>query len=977
MKVSVLLSASFASMALAMVPSVASAQAAPSPEAAANAPAAQEPIVVTGSRIARRDYVAQSPIVTQTKEVLENTGTPTIDAALLQLPQFQPGTGGFTNSSSGGAGVGQSTLNLRGLTATRTLVLLDGRRLEPGNASNVIDINTIPSSAVSGVEVITGGASATYGSDAIAGVVNFKLYHTFTGVRLDAQSGISERGDASQRQVSLITGSKFADGKGSVMLAGEYSDRSGLTYRDRPFSTPSGSYNATLPNAAYIVSGSNLPSQAAVNALYAKYGFAAGTVARTAQEGVNADGTLFVNNTANAYNYKTDSSPCMYVSGTFVRYDGLCTNTLQLPLKRYAFLGRAEYEVSPALKLFVQGQYSRSIVVAQGSHPQLASAGSSSFTIPVTNPFIPADLRTLLQSRPNPNATFEITKRVVDGGVRHYRDVADTYQVIAGAEGKIPGIEWNYEVYGSHGHTNFEDVSFDGSYSLSAIRQLVNAADGGASLCSGGLNLFTTAPISQSCIAYIQRTTHSQTTLGQDELAANVTGSLFKLPAGDVKVAINGTYRENRFRSNPDPLLQAGDIAAVNGIPATTGKTKVTEGAIEVLIPVLADVPLVKSLNLTGGYRYSHYNLFGGVSTYKVSADWRVAAPLLLRGGYQRAVRAPNIGELFLPASASVANLGTIGDACTTTSALRTGANGAQVRALCIATGVPSTLIDSFTGAAAIPATTQGNINLRPEKADSYTIGVVFQPTFAGEAFRHMTLSVDYYNIRIAGAISSIDVPTSLAKCFNSDGSNPNYDATNIYCQNIVRNTSTGQISNSFQALLNIGGIKTAGIDVAFDWSLPFEALRLGKGAFNVNLTLNYLDTFKIQASPVSAFQEAAGTIIGPSSVGNSYAKWKYTSTYTIARGKVELGLRWRHLSSFKDSSVITNPASTVPGTPPYDYFDILAKVKVNDRFEFRGGVTNVGDRNPAAVQGFTGTTNMGIYDVVRRAFYVGLKASI
>jgi len=978
MKTWVLLSASAATLACALSPSAVRAQTVPAPNAAANAASAEQgQIVVTGSRIARRDYVAQSPIVTQTKEVLENTGAPTIDAALLQLPQFQPGTGGFTNSSSGGAGVGQSTLNLRGLTATRTLVLLDGRRLEPGNASNVIDINTIPSSAISGVEVITGGASATYGSDAIAGVVNFKLYHRFDGIRLDAQSGIGQRGDAPQRQVSLITGTRFAEGRGSLMLSGEYSDRGGLTYRDRPFSTPSGSYNATLPNAAYVVSGTNLPSQAAVNAVYAKYSIPAGTVARTVQQGVNADGTLFVNNTTNAYNYRPDTSPCMYVSGTLVRYDGLCTNTLQLPLKRYAFLGRSEYEVSSGLKVFAQGQFSRSISLAQGSHPQLASAGASSFTIPVTNPFIPADLRTLLQSRSNPTATFEITKRLVDGGVRHYRDVADTYQVLAGAEGTIPGIDWNYEVYGSHGHTRFEDVSFDGSYSLSAIRQLVNATDGGASLCSGGLNLFSTATISNSCVSYIQRTTRSRTTLGQDEVVADLTGSVFKLPAGDVKVAISGTYRKNRFRSNPDPLLQVGDIAAVNGIPATTGTTRVTEGAIEVLVPVLADLPLVKSLNLTAGYRYSHYNLFGGVSTYKISADWRIASPLLLRGGYQRAVRAPNIGELFLAPSAAVANLGTIGDACTATSALRTGANGAQVRALCIATGVPTTLIDSFNGAAAVPATTQGNINLKPEKADSYTIGGVFQPTFAGGAFRRMTLSVDYYNIRISQAISSIDVPTSLAKCFNSDGSNPSYDPTSIYCQTIVRNPGTGQIANSFQPLLNIGGIKTAGVDVAFDWSLPFEALKLGKGALNINLTLNYLDTFKIQTSPVSPFQEAAGTIAGPSSTVQSYAKWKYSSTYTLALGKVELGMRWRHTSSFRDSSFITNPATTVPGTPAYDYFDIIGKLKVSNRIEFRGGVTNVGDRNPPPVQGFSGTTNMGIYDVVRRAFYIGVKASI
>jgi outer membrane receptor protein involved in Fe transport len=666
----------------------------------------------------------------------------------------------------------------------------------------------------------------------------------------------------------------------------------------------------------------------------------------------------------------------MYVSGTLVRYDGLCTNTLQLPLRRHAMLGRSEFEVSPALKLFVQAQYSHSVARAQGSHPQFASAGSSSFTIPMSNPFIPTDLRQLLLSRSNPTATFEITKRFVDAGVRHYTDTADTYQVVAGAQGTIPGINWDYEAYYSHGRTNFLDVSYDGSISLSAVRQLVNAVDGGASLCTGGLNLFSTAPVSASCIAYIQRTTHSKTRLGQDEVGVNLSGGLFNLPAGEVKVALSGAWRANSYASNPDPLLQAGDIAAVNGIPATNGRTSVKEGAIELLIPVLADVTMFKSLNLSAAYRYSDYNLFGGVSAYKVSADWRVVAPLLIRGGYQRAVRAPNIGELFLPASAAVANFGAQGDPCTTTSSYRTGPNAAAVRTLCIASGIPSTIIDSFTGATAVPATTSGNVNLQPEKADTFTVGAVFQPTFAGNAFRQMTLSVDYYNIQLKDAISSIDVPTSAAKCFNLDGSNPTFDVASPYCQAIVRNTSTGQVANSFALLKNLGGIKTAGIDVAFDWRLPMESLSLGQGAFNFNLTVSYLDTFKLQATPTSPFQEAAGTISGPASSTQTYAKWKYSGTVSADKGPLQLGLRWRHLSSFRDTSYITTPATTVPGTPAFDYFDVFGRVRVLDKFERRGGVTNLANKRPAPVAGLSGSTNMGIYDVIGRAFYLGAKVT-
>lgn len=944
-----------------------------------DAPAAD--IVVTGSRIARRDYVAQSPIVTTSRAAIENTGTPTVDAALLQLPQFQPGSGGFTNQSGGGLGVGQATLNLRGLQPVRTLVLLDGRRLQPGNAQNVIDTNILPSSAIANVEVITGGASATYGSDAIAGVVNFKLRNRFEGIELNSQLGISELGDAANHQVSFIAGHRFAEGKGSVMLAGEYADRDAVGYRSRDFSSPSGSLATALPNGYYTPAGTNLPTQAALNTVFGGYGFAAGSVARTANLGVNNDTSLF-RSALPATNFKPTGDPCVTSTASQFGYDGFCTNNLQSALNRYSFLARGDYEVASDVNLFVQGIYARSEASGQGSHPTVQPFGASGLNIAVTNPFIPADLRAVLASRPNPNADFTYVKRFTDNGPRSFTSDTDTFQILVGSNGKIPGTDWTYELYGTHGETSATDRSLNGSISISALQRLLRATDGGASLCAGGYNIFGANPISASCAAYVRRDTETRTKIKQDEVAGNVSGTLFNLPAGEVKVAFSANARRNTYTVDPDAALQAGDIAAVVAVQPTRGKTTVGEGAVELLIPILKDLPLIQALNFTPGYRFSHYEPGGDISTYKLNFDWRLGAPLLLRGGYQRAVRAPNIGELFLAPSAVQVNIGlppASGDPCDIRSVYRTSASASAVRGLCVGQGVPTTIVDSFSQVnGGIQALTQGNRDLAPEKANTYTIGGVFQPTFLGGAFRRMTLSVDYYNIRISDVIASLDVPTSIAKCFNADGSNATYDPTNFFCTNITRNTANGQIVTSRSTLLNIGGYRTDGIDAQFDWALDTNDLGLGdSGTLNLNLTVNWLNRFEISSRPGAPFQDYAGAI-GPSTTPGaiqSFAKWKVSGSATYDISALQIGLRWRHFGSFDDISTVTNAASTVAGTRAADYFDLVGRVRVSPDFEFRGGVTNLTNKQPQVVGGVAGITNLGIYDPIGRAFFIGARA--
>lgn len=934
-------------------------------------------IVVTGSRIARQDYVAQSPIVTVAPAAIQNSGTPTIDSYLLQMPSFGVGTGGFTNGSSGGLGIGQANLNLRGLGTVRTLVLLDGRRMEPGNAQSVIDINTIPTAALQGVEVITGGASATYGSDAIAGVVNFKLRHRFSGLEVSGQAGISAAGDAPNRQFSAITGRDFADGKGHFIIAGEYADRAAIGFRDRAFSTPTGNLASQMGNGYYAPSGTNLPSTTVVNSIFSSYGFAAGTMPRTGNFGINADGTLFRSG-APGTNYKSTGDPCVVNNGAAgFGYDGNCTNRLQNPLHRWASLARAEYEISDKLNVFAQFQFAHSLARSQGSHPQLNAVGATGINVPVTNPFVQANaaLAAVLASRATPTASFAFVKRLEEAGPRAFSSATDTWQGTLGANGRLSS-NWSFDAYANYGQTTADDRNLSGSVSLAAVNQLVNAADGGASLCTGGFNIFGPNPVSQSCIDFVSRKTLTKTKITQAEISASVTGTLFKLPAGDVKANIGADYRRNTYAVSPDAALQAGDIAAISSIQPTVGNTSVWEGSAEVLVPLLADLPLIKSLNLTAGYRYSHYNLAGGNSTYKVNFDWRVASPLMLRGGYQRAVRAPNIGELFLPQGSAVVNIGaasTSGDPCNATGNLRTGTNGAQVLALCLAQGMPSAIASSYVQAnVGVGATTSGNRALQPETATSFTLGGVFQPTFAGEALRRMSLSIDYYNIQITNTIGQITGQNILNKCYNTDGSNPTYDPNNLFCQLITRSTTTGQITNLYQPYLNLGGYKTDGVDAALDWNLPLSSVGMGDkaGALSFNVNVSWLHSFRIQALPAAAWQEYLGSISG----GDTYARWKWSGQVAYEVGAVQVGARWRRMSSFRDSSLVTNAASTVAAPGAMQYVDLFARIRSKSGYEFRMGVTNVANVQPPQVGATAGFTNQALYDVIGRAYYAAVK---
>ena len=939
-------------------------------------------IVVTGSRIARRDFVADSPIVTVNSATLDSTGNVSLEGKLNKLPQLLPGATAYTANI---ASAGQATLNLRGLGASRNLVLLDGRRMQPAGATMAIDVNTLPAILVDNVEIISGGASAVYGSDAMSGVVNFKLRRNFTGIQIDAQSNISSRGDGATQDVSLLAGTDFAGGRGHLMIAGEYYNREGVYARDRKFYTDAftagGSSVASnsLPTGTFNPSAGNLPSTAALNALFTSYGTAGTSIAGNTVLGFNNDSTLFTD-TNGVRNYRGTTTGYTQ-RGTALYYDPNAEVRILSPLHRYAGFARVDYELSDSISAFAQGMMTRYSVVT-GSSGALAQ-GNQVLVVPVTNPFIPADLSKLLASRPNATADFNVTKRFTAAGLRNIETENTVYQILAGLTGKIgdSGISWDLSY--SHGNTKTTSTVVTGGLSYDRVQTLLRAPDGGASLCQGGLNVFGENAISQSCLDYLGVTPSTYTDLTQDSVEANIQGGLIDLPAGELRFATGGSYRRNAYRFTADAEFQTNPTQIISFNPSTNtrGTTDVVEGYAELLIPVLKDLPLVKSLDLDAAYRYSRYNVSGGVSAYKIDANWHVVEPLRLRGGFQRAVRAPNVGELFLGSSAAIGsfnNLGSVpsgGDPCDVRSGYRTGANGAAVRSLCIAQGVPSSIVDSFqANNTQVLGTTSGFAGLKPETANTYTIGAVLSSPFPSPLLRRMSLSVDYYNIEIKDAIGTISGVTLINSCFNATGTNSSYAQSSPYCSGISRNAD-GTIYNINQPYLNLGGYKTAGIDFAFDWRLPLDAMGIGgdSGDLNINVLANYLDNFKIQSLPGAAYIDYAGTI----GSGTTYVPWRVTSTVGYDSTAFGLGVRWQHLSALRDYTSITTPAAEKKGVPAYDTFDLFGHIKATDNFQIRFGVTNLADKKPPIVSDLSGSTDPSTYDPMGRSVYVGVRATL
>lgn len=928
---------------------------APAGDTRAAASATQlDAVSVTGSRIAALDYESTSPLTTVSAEDIRATGTSTLEESLNQLPQLGLGA---NKTNAGWGGTGQSTLNLRGLGAQRNLVLLDGRRLQPSTTDNVVDINGIPSALIEGVEIISGGASAVYGSDAIAGAVNVRLKDDFEGVRFDSQVSQYAKGDGDTSDLSLTFGGNFADGRGNAVLSFSWTDREGVDFMAREFFRKSpGGTDFRIQTGTYEL-GANLPNQAAVDQVFAQYGAAPGRVpvTTTTYLGFNDDGTLFLANKG-PFNWRGSDT---LLSNTGAQLNNLNQDSLiQVPLERHTAFGRATFQLTDDVQAY--GQFSWSNLQSYVA----AEAGNAGISVPVGNPFIPADLRTILASRANPGANFTLHKRFGEAGPRTFERDFDTWQFVVGARGRVEALNGSWDVYASKGRTDVSETS-NGAVVTQALTTLINAADGGASLCEGGYDPFGVTTLSDACRRYLVATTSSQTVFEQEVLEANLQGGLFDLPAGEVRFAAGLGWRRSGYAFQPDRLLQQG---AVVGLPAkgtSGGSTSVKELYVEALVPVLYDAPFAHALDIGAAYRYSDYDLSGGVDTYKVDFTWALVQHLRLRGSYQRAVRAPSVGELYVAAQTESNGYGLVvngqGDQCQTGSPLRTGANAAAVEALCLAQGIPAPLLDGYVDTQRESlATIAGNVGLQPETADTYTLGVVWSPESSG-----FSLAADWFDIKVTDVIGTLTSSQVLASCFNQDGANPGYAVDNFYCRQIQRNATTGRIDNIFKPTYNMGSLRTQGVDLQLDWSRQWE----GGATLRASSVLGWVDRYEVQTLKGGVVYDYAGAV-------GYVPEWKAVSQVRYGQGAFGGGLRWRYIGAQQHSSKVTNPASTTPGVDAYHYFDAFGDWTLSERLSLRAGINNLLDKAPPQVGGTPGATNASTYDIFGRQYFVGLTAT-
>ncbi len=700
-------------------------------------------IVITGSRIARRDYQANSPIVTVGEEMLRDTSNTGLEESLNKLPQFTPAqnpraSGDIQPNSTNTPGA--ATVSLRSIGSNRNLVLLDGRRATPANATLAVDLNTIPSGAIERVEIITGGASATYGADAVGGVVNLILKKRFQGFELDGQYGISQYGDQDEYRVAATLGANFAEDRGNIMMAMEVNNRSKALQIDRPWykdhlGSAETAGNLTTIREGGFVPGSFRPSQAVLDGLLTVNGAAPNpAVGNTNTIHVNADGTLFAGT-----GYTTRGGLTSYTGAV----DGLRTKVtstgylaqnwldwpLVVPLNRWNLYARAEYELNDWARFVGMGYFSRT-----ETRTDQIPAGAFSFwsaTVPLDGrEQAYPELAQLLASRTVAAGTSQATldnyhcpAGTVIGGsaagcdwqLQGYIDTelprsvlsqVTTFQMQAGLEGSIPGTGWTWDATLTHGEATTNSTLL-GFFSLERYRAVIGAPNWGAdsywqgnqlfggsassaATCTSGLNPFDNVPTSADCIEAVSADIKHRATIKQAVYEANIQGPLFDLPAGPLQVALGASHRTADYEYLADTLTTQGrsfEDQAIGQYPTgnTIGGISVTEFYGEALIPVVSDLPFIKKLSFEVGARQSDYSATGASFTWKALADLQINDWLRFRGGFNKAERAPNIAELYQAAQQTYIGLPG-GDVCSTGNpASYSAGNSAQTLAVCTA----------------------------------------------------------------------------------------------------------------------------------------------------------------------------------------------------------------------------------------------------------------------------------------------------
>jgi iron complex outermembrane recepter protein len=954
------------------------------PLAQAQAPAQgegpPETLVVTGSRIQRQDYQSASPVVSLTNEDFLNTGTMNAEELINRLPQVAP------NFSSGNnnPGTGQSYLDLRGLDPERTLVLLDGKRLPPSEKDGKVDINGIPTAMVERVEVLSGGASAVYGSDAVAGAVNFILRDSFEGVEVSAQMGESAQGDTGTVQAQILAGANLSDDRGNVILWATRNQRDLLSKGDREFSAQAVSTTSYFPTGHVRRASGNSWTLASVqNVFTSTYGSTAPTALGTLVG--NDDGTLFSqgNSGEGINNFRTvlgEPITGLHVAQNFIpqgfySFNFEPYNNLIIPQERLNYGANFKFDVTDKAQIYSRlmfTNYTSDTRLAPspaptGENSTMPGSGLVDFTVPVTNPFVQSNpgLLAILNSRTGNNAVlngsgatedFIFRYRFVGNGPRIESYDRDVYQWIGGVRGDI-NDNWSYDGYYARGKYN-ERLEQNGNVSVRAVESLLDAPDGGQSICAGGFPLIG-RQLSPQCADYVGVVAKNTQDIDHQFAEFVLSGDVFQIGGRQASVALGTFWQEQNFAKIADEILASGDVSGFNADQNVFGTTKNTDLFAELYMPFTED------LGVTVGWRSSDHNYAGKNDSYKAELDWEIANPIRFRASYQRAVRAPSIGELFLPL---VEDNPEVEDPCNFDSSFRAAANPAkaQVEALCQAQGILPVDMATFKQSTdQIDALQGGNQNLHEESADTYTAGFVWQSD------NNLQISVDYYNIEIDDVITFLDPSLVMNQCFNSDGTNPTYSNSNSQCQKFGRSSGTGEINDLLEVTENIGSLRTDGVDLQFDWRTSFG----GSQTLGFNFRSTWINEWSEQPAPGQSFIEYTGTIGDNEGEVIPQLKANFTTIWGIGNFQTMIGLRYIDAMEHEDSVLkgSTDPLICLcEGVPATTYADASTRWTPTEKLTVRLGVDNLADQDPRLYTPDQDSgTNPSVYDVIGRRYYL------
>jgi iron complex outermembrane recepter protein len=955
-----------------------------------------EQIIVTGSRIPQPNIEGASPVTTIGAQDVQLEGVTDTANLVNNLPQAFAAQGG--NVSNGSSGT--STLNLRNLGNVRTLVLVNGRRMPAGDPASISgispDINMIPAPLIQRVEVLTGGAGAVYGSDAVAGVVNFIMKDDFEGVEVDGQYSMYNTGnsdnqmkqrldargfahppgtanDGSAYDLSILMGSNFADGKGNATMFIGYRNTEPVLQADRIWSACGLQTNTSGATAGAYIKG-----------------------ARCGGSGTNPTGSFYAANNGFDGPYGVDpnvtNAEGMGIPGASPLYNYAPLNYYQRPDQRWNADVFMHYDVNDQVQAYSEFMFMDDHTVAQ-----IAPSGvfSTYYDLPCNgaNPLVSQEwLNTLcFDSSGNPTNTGTapvfIQRRNVEGGPRQ-DDLRHTdYYGVIGIRGKI-FEHWNYDVFGQYGttilneHVNNYVSNSRALYALDVINDpRADSPTFGQPVCAGAVagyaptcqpwNIWTPNAVSSAALGYINTQGFSSGNTTQTVVDATMSADLgdygIKTPwaAGGIGVAFGAEYRQEGLQLDYDYENITGDLGGGSGVLLPVkGEYNVTDLFAEVRVPIVEDAAFAKSLAFNGSYRYSNYSTKVNTSTYGLALDWAPMDDFKLRGSYDHSVRAPNVLELYSPQAVGLFDWNV--DPCA-------GPTPDATLAECQLTGMTAAQYGNtpISPAAQYNALFGGQTNLKPETADTWTTGIVLTPTFI-EGF---TMTVDYFNIKVVDVISSISPSTTVADCITY--------ADPYFCDNIHRSPS-GSLwlsKDGFVTALttNLGSYKTTGIDTNINYNLG-----LGDwGSLNFNELATYLNSFEVVEIPHYPGYDCKGYY--GTTCGTPLPEWKskFRTTWSTP-WNVDIAVTWRYVDS------VTNDAynKDIGGSlKPFDktlasqnYIDLAATYSFAEHYTMNAGINNILDEEPPLSSqvgtGYgNGNTYPQVYDALGRYLFIGLTA--